>query len=172
MNSSNEAQKASQKDFEKVRKIFSYQDDLQRAFGRDWKRFKETLEIMECDIENNNEGKNPPSSKEDREKVESSVNRFMSFVFRKKLTPIFKDLSIYYLRIVFNWNRMVYKDKRTESKIKFVTEIAQEKPSIDTTLTYFKEVVKQAKNNTNKETNGLEFNRSYLRNIEEEINNS
>ena len=156
------------KSLTKAREILNYKNDLNSIFGRRRaKLLDEVLDLIEDDIVNSLDGEEISPTEDEVEKVSEIVSSFVHIAYENPIESIFKDLSMSYLLIVYNWNEMGLRDNKIAHKINSVIEILQEKNSLNTSISVLKSLNRRSSKILNEDSGSVRLSRAYMRNLKE-----
>lgn len=154
-----------QNDLRKTRDILKHEGELRKIFGSRYKGIRDNLEVIIEDIQLITNSENPKSGEKERRRIKKTVDLFFNVALSQHMPPIFKDLSNYYLRIVYNWNEMIESNPDISSKIKKVIEITKDRISINTSVHLLRSSTDNISSLLSQEPDSFELSRSYLKNL-------
>jgi len=88
-----------------IKKLFEWDLELKKVFGPRIDLVKGVFELMQRQMNELAEDKKIEASGEEKSRVKEVVNLFYNIAMNEPIVDIFRDLSVFYLRLVFNWNK-------------------------------------------------------------------
>ncbi|MBA7575291.1 hypothetical protein ES708_17112 [subsurface metagenome] len=151
----------------KIKGIMKYEADLKKVFGPRLGKVHEALEIMESQMNDLAEDKEVEASGKEKSKVKEVVNLFLSIAVNQPILPIFRDLSRFYLLLVFNWNKELGKRIDIETSVSAVQRIVEGQMTMIDTINLLKTVSERLQKLNRYGPPAFELSRHYLESLEE-----
>lgn len=152
----------------KIKGIMKYEADLKKVFGPRLDKVKKVLEIVECQMNDLAEDKTVEASGEEKSRVKEVVNLFLSIVVNQPIVPIFRDLSRFYLLLVFNWNKELGKRVDIETSVNATQRIVEGQMTMIETISLLKVLLKRGRDMKNWSPPAFELSRHYLETLDKE----
>lgn len=152
----------------KIKGIMKYEADLKKVFGPRLDKVKEALEIVECQMNDLAEDKAVEASGKEKSRVKEVVNLFLSIAVNQPIVPIFRDLSMCYLLLIFNWNKELGKRIDIETSVIAVQRIVEGQMTMIDTINLLKTVSERLQKLNRYEPPAFELSRHYLQSLERE----
>jgi len=152
----------------KIKKIFEWEVDLRRVFGPRLDKVKKALEIMECQMDDLAEDIEVEASGEEKSRVKEVVNLFLSIAVNQPIVPIFRDLSRFYLLLVFNWNKELGKRADIEASVSTVQRIVEGQMTMIDTINILRALLERARKTQQYGPPAFELSRHYLETLNKE----
>ena len=155
-----------QENLSKIKGILKYEQDLKRVFGETQLRMiRRGLEIMASQMEKLAKDQSVQASGEDKSIVKEAISVFLNVAVNQSITPIFRDLSLNYLLLAFNWNLALGKRPDIEQNIKAIQGIVKGEMVIMDAINTLKSLLERAKNLSRYTPPAFELSRHYLESL-------
>ncbi|GAI61738.1 unnamed protein product [marine sediment metagenome] len=129
----------------KIKEILEWEIDLKKVFRPSLDKVKKSFEIMECQMDDLAEDTEVEASGEEKSRVKEVVNLFLSIAVNQPIVPIFRDLSMCYLRLVFNWNKELGKRPDIETSVSVVQRIVEGQMTMIDTINILRALLERAR---------------------------
>ncbi len=163
-----ETLKKYQETVNKIKGIMKYETDLKKVFGPRLDKVKESFEIMVCQMNNLAEDTEVEASGEEKSRVKEVVNLFLSIAVNQPIVPIFRDLSRFYLLLVFNWNKELGKRPDIETSVCAVQRIVEGQVTMIDTINILRALLERARKTQQYGPPAFELSRHYLETLNKE----
>lgn len=150
----------------KIKGIMKYEADLKKVFGPRLDKVKEALEIVECQMNDLAEDVTVEVSGEEKSRVKEVVNLFLSIAVNQPIAPIFRDLSRFYLLLVFNWNKELGKRADIEASVSTVQRIVEGQMTMIDTINILRALLERARKTQQYSPPAFELSRHYLESLD------
>ncbi|GAI80579.1 unnamed protein product, partial [marine sediment metagenome] len=112
------------------------------------------------------EDKAVEASGEEKSRVKEVADLFLSIAVNEPITPIFRDLSKFYLLLMFNWNKELGKRPDIEKQISTAQKIVMAQMTMLDTIDLLKYQLKRGRDMRNWNPPAFELSRHYLETLE------
>ncbi len=146
----------------KIKGILKYEADLKKVFGPRLDKVQGALGIMESQMNDLAEDKAVEASGEEKSRVKEVVNLFLSIAVNRPIVSIFRDLSRFYLLLVFNWNKELGKRPDIELSVSAAQRIVEGQMTMIDTINLLKTVSERFQKLSGYEPPAFELSRHYL----------
>ena len=150
----------------KIKGIMKYEADLKKVFGPRLDKVKKSFEIMECQMDDLAEDTEVAASGEEKSRVKEVVNLFLSIAVNQPIVPIFRDLSRFYLLLVFNWNKELGKRADIEASVSAVQRIVEGQMTMIDTINILRALLERARKTQQYSPPAFELSRHYLESLD------
>ncbi|MBA7515071.1 hypothetical protein ES705_07109 [subsurface metagenome] len=150
----------------KIKGIMKYEADLKKVFGPRLDKVKKALEIVECQMNDLAEDVTVEASGEEKSRVKEVVNLFLSIAVNQPIVPIFRDLSMCYLLLVFNWNKELGKRADIEASVSAVQRIVEGQMTMIDTINILRALLERARKTQQYGPPAFELSRHYLESLD------
>ncbi|GAI60825.1 unnamed protein product [marine sediment metagenome] len=151
----------------KIKGILKYEADLKKVFGPRLGKVNGVFELMLRQMDDLAEDKAVEASGEEKSRVKEVVNLFLSIAVNRPIVPIFRDLSRFYLLLVFNWNKELGKRPDIELSVSAAQRIVEGQMTMIDTINLLKTVSERLQKLIGYEPPAFELSRHYLQSLEE-----
>ncbi|MBA7614890.1 hypothetical protein ES703_22164 [subsurface metagenome] len=151
----------------RIKGILKYEADLKKVFGPRLDKVNGVFELMLRQMDDLAEDKAVEASGEEKSKVKEVVNLFLSIAVNRPIVPIFRDLSRFYLLLVFNWNKELGKRPDIELSVSAAQRIVEGQMTMIDTINLLKTVSERLQKLIGYEPPAFELSRHYLQSLEE-----
>ena len=149
----------------KIKGIMKYESDLKKMFGPRLDKVQGALGLMESQMNALAEDKAVEASGKEKSRVKEVVNLFLSIAVNQPIVPIFRELSRFYLLLVFNWNKELGKRPDIELSVSAVQRIVEGQMTMIDTINLLKTVSERLQRLNRYGPPAFELSRHYLQSL-------
>lgn len=157
-----------QKTVGNIKRIFKWELELKKVFGPRLEKVKSVFELLERQMNDLAEDVMVEASGEEKSRVKEVVDLFLSIAVNEPIVSIFRDLSKFYLLLMFNWNKELGKRPDIEKQISTAQKIVAAQVTMLDTIDLLKYLLKQGHNMRNWNPPAFELSRHYLESLSKE----
>jgi len=150
-----------------IKKLFEWDPDLKKVFGPRLDKVKGVFELLQRQMNELAEDKTVEVSGEEKSRVKEVVNLFLSIAVNEPIVPIFRDLSKFYLLLMFNWNKELGKRPDIENQISTAQKIVEAQLTLLDTIGLLKMLLRRGRDMRNWNPPAFELSRHYLESLKE-----
>ncbi len=150
----------------KIKEVFKWELDLKKVFGQRVDTVKGVFELVYRQMNELAEDKKIEVTGEEKSRVKGIVDLFLNIAINQPIAPIFRDLSRFYLLLVFNWNKELGKRADIESQIATIQKIVTAQMTMLDTIDLLKYLLKRGRDTRNWNPPAFELSRHYLETLE------
>ena len=149
----------------RIKGILKYEADLRKVFGPRLGKVNGVFELMLRQMDDLAEDKAVEASREEKSRVKEVVNLFLSIAVNQPIVPIFRELSRFYLLLVFNWNKELGKRPDIELSVSAVQRIVEGQMTMIDTINLLKTVSERLQRLNRYGPPAFELSRHYLQSL-------
>lgn len=151
-----------------IKKLFGFDLALKKVFGPRLDKVKGVFELLQRQMNELAEDKAVEASGEEKSRVKEVADLFLSIAVNEPITPIFRDLSKFYLLLMFNWNKELGKRPDIEKQISTSQKIVMAEMTMLDTIDLLKYLLKRGRDMKNWTPPAFELSRHYLETLDKE----